>query len=85
MRESYWGKYTRTFDAEVMQRVIIEMVEEAGVEVLLRATVVDTVMKDGVMNGLIIRTKSGESLVLAKAFVDASGDGDGSGDGEGSI
>ncbi len=25
------------FDAEVMQRVIIEMVEEAGVEVLLRA------------------------------------------------
>ena len=76
VRESYWGKYTGTFDAETMQRVIIEMVEESGVEVLLRATVTETVMKDGAMHGLIIRTKSGESLVLAKAFVDASGDGD---------
>jgi hypothetical protein len=76
VRESYWGKYTGTFDAEVMQRVIIEMVEEAGVEVLLRANVVDTVMKDNAMSGLIIRTKSGESLVLGKAFIDASGDGD---------
>jgi hypothetical protein len=76
VRESYWGKYTGTFDAEVMQRVIIEMVEEAGVEVLLRASVVETVMKDGALHGLIIRTKSGESLVLAKSFVDASGDGD---------
>jgi hypothetical protein len=76
VRESYWGKYTGTFDAETMQRVIIEMVEESGVEVLLRATVTETVMKDGAMHGLVIRTKSGESLVLAKAFVDASGDGD---------
>ncbi len=76
VRESYWGKYTGTFDAETMQRVIIEMVEESGVEVLLRATVTETVMKDGAMHGLVIRTKSGESLVLAKAFIDASGDGD---------
>ncbi|HEY1779047.1 MAG TPA: FAD-dependent oxidoreductase [Roseiarcus sp.] len=76
VRESYWGKYTGTFDPETMQRVIIEMVEQAGVEVLLRATVVDTVMKERAMQGLVIRTKSGESLVLAKAFVDASGDGD---------
>lgn len=76
VRESYWGKYTGTFDAEVMQRVIIEMVEEAGVEVLLRATVVQTVMKETSVQGLIIRTKAGESLVLAKAFIDASGDGD---------
>lgn len=76
VRESYWGKYTGTFDAETMQRVIIEMVEESGVEVLLRATVTETVQKDGGLHGLIIRTKSGESLVLAKAFIDASGDGD---------
>lgn len=76
VRESYWGKYTGTFDAEVMQRVIIEMVEEAGVEVLLRASVVDTILGDGALRGLVIRAKSGESIVLAKAFIDASGDGD---------
>src|SRR5205823_3292518 len=28
VRTSYWGSYTGAFDAEVMQRVIIEMVEE---------------------------------------------------------
>jgi hypothetical protein len=76
VRESYWGKYTGTFDAETMQRVIIEMVEEARVEVLLRATVVETVVRDNALQGLLIRAKSGQSLVLAKAFVDASGDGD---------
>jgi hypothetical protein len=76
VRESYWGKYTGTFDAEVMQRVIIEMVEEAGVEVLLRATVTGTVAEEGTLRGLVIRTKSGESLVLGKVLIDASGDGD---------
>jgi hypothetical protein len=76
VRESYWGKYTGTFDAEVMQRVIIEMVEEAGVEVLLRAMVTDAVMTENKLDGLLIQTKSGRKLVLGKAFVDASGDGD---------
>lgn len=76
VRESYWGKYTGTFDAETMQRVIIEMVDEAHVEVLLRAQVVDVAMQDDTLKGLIIHTKSGQKLVLAKAFVDASGDGD---------
>lgn len=80
IRESYWGKFTGTFDAETMQRVIIEMIEEAGVEVLLRAVVTEAVMQhDGSNNGvhgLLIQTKSGTSLVLAKAFIDASGDGD---------
>ena len=76
VRESYWGKYTGTFDAEVMQRVIIEMVEEAGVEVLLRAMVTGVVMDGERLEGLTIQTKSGTSLVLAKVFIDASGDGD---------
>jgi hypothetical protein len=76
IRETYWGKYTGTFDAEVMQRVIIEMVEEAGVEVLLRAMVTGVVMDGDKLEGLTIQTKSGTSLVLAKAFIDASGDGD---------
>ncbi|MDQ0475383.1 FAD-dependent oxidoreductase [Labrys wisconsinensis] len=76
VRTSYWGSYTGAFDAEVMQRVIIELVEEAGVEVLLRAQAVEAVMAGDRLEGLAVRTKSGTRLVLAKAFVDASGDGD---------
>jgi len=75
-RESYWGAYTGSFDAETMQRVIIEAVEEAGVEVLLRAQVVATVNHDRRVAGLEIQTKSGRKLVLAKVIVDSSGDGD---------
>ncbi|MCF8565580.1 FAD-dependent oxidoreductase [Alicyclobacillus tolerans] len=75
-RESYWGAYTGAFDAEVMQRVVIEAIEEAGVEVLLRAQVVQTMKEGGHLRGLQIQTKSGSKLVLAKVFIDASGDGD---------
>ncbi|MDQ2735419.1 MAG: FAD-dependent oxidoreductase [Pseudomonadota bacterium] len=76
IRESYWGKYTGAFDAETMQRVIIELIEEAGFEVLLRAQVTDVVMESDRLSGLVIMTKSGPQLVLAKAFIDSSGDGD---------
>jgi hypothetical protein len=76
VRESYWGRYTGAFDAETMQRVIIELVEEAGIEILLRAQVTDVVKEDSRLSGLIIMTKSGAQLVLSKTFIDASGDGD---------
>jgi NADPH-dependent 2,4-dienoyl-CoA reductase/sulfur reductase-like enzyme len=76
VRESYWGKYSGAFDAETMQRVIIELVEDAGIEVLLRAQVTDVIKEGNRLSGLIIMTKSGAQLVLAKAFIDASGDGD---------
>jgi hypothetical protein len=75
-RKSYWGAYTGVFDAEVMQRVIIEAVEDAGLEVLLRAPVVDVIKAGNRVRGLKVQTKSGEKLVLGKVFVDASGDGD---------
>jgi hypothetical protein len=76
VRESYWGKYTGAFDAETMQRVIIELVEEAGIEILLRAQVTEVVMLGKRLSGLIIMTTSGPQLVLAKVFIDSSGDGD---------
>lgn len=76
IRSTRWGTYTGTFDAEVMQRVIIEAIEDASVEVLLRAQVTQAVMEGNRLRGLEIRTKSGAKLVLARVFIDASGDGD---------
>jgi hypothetical protein len=75
-RQSYWGAYTGAFDAEVMQRVIIEVMEEAGVEVLLRAQVIRAVKQGQTLRGLEIQTKSGSKLVMGKVFIDSSGDGD---------
>ncbi|MBT9330146.1 FAD-dependent oxidoreductase [Paracidobacterium acidisoli] len=76
LRSSYWGAYTGSFDAETLQRVILEAIDEAGVEVLLRAQIVGTVMEDRTLRGVEIQTKSGRKLVFAKVSVDASGDGD---------
>ncbi|MHB8770262.1 MAG: FAD-dependent oxidoreductase [Syntrophales bacterium] len=76
VRSSYWGKYTGQFDAEVMQRVVIELVEEAGVEVLLHSPVTDVLMRGRRIKGLLAATKSGSQVILAKVFIDASGDGD---------
>lgn len=76
IRSSYWGKYTGQFDSEVMQRVVIEVVEEAGVEVLLHSPVSDVLMKGRRVQGIRVETKSGPQLILAKIFIDCSGDGD---------
>jgi len=73
---SYWGTYSGVFDSEVMQRVIIETVEEAGVEVLLFAHVTGVVLDGNVLRGVELHTKGGPQVALAKTVVDASGDGD---------
>jgi hypothetical protein len=75
-RESYWGKYTGSFDSEAMQRLIIEAIDAAGVEVLLHAQALSAVKEGNALRGLGIQTKSGQKLVLGKVFIDSSGDGD---------
>ena len=75
-RVSYWGPYTSIFDPEVMQRVILELLEESRVEVLLHARIDDAIMEGRIARGVGVHVKSGHKLVLGKAIVDASGDGD---------
>lgn len=76
VRHSYWGTYSGVFDAEIMQRVIIEVLEEARVEVLLFTDVNDVVHDHARVAGVQLGTKSGTQLAFAGAIVDASGDGD---------
>lgn len=75
-RESFWGAYTGAFDAETMERVMMEAVEETRLEVLLHAPVVQAVKQGDVLRAVEIQTKSGRKLIAGKAFVDATGDGD---------
>lgn len=75
-RVSYWGPYTSIFDPEVMQRVILELLDESRVEVLLHARVNDAILEGRTVRGVSVHVKSGHKLILAKATVDASGDGD---------
>ncbi|HWT81685.1 MAG TPA: FAD-dependent oxidoreductase [Candidatus Methylomirabilis sp.] len=75
-KASYWGPFTSIFDPEVMQRVILELLEESGAEILLHARIDDAILEGQTVRGIGIHVKSGHKLVLAKATVDATGDGD---------
>lgn len=63
-------------DPEVYKRVVIEMLEEAGVHVLLHSLVVGARTDENRVTHLLIENKSGRSAVAGGWFIDATGDGD---------
>lgn len=65
-----------TIDAEAMKYVMVEMVEEAGVQVFLHCWGADAITTDGAVRGAVFETKLGRLAILAKNVVDATGDGD---------
>ncbi len=64
------------YEPEAMKRLLDDMMEEAGVDVLFYTFVADAIVKDDVVKGIIIQNKSGRQAVFAKQVVDATGDGD---------
>lgn len=63
-------------DPEAAKSVLDQIVQEAGVDVLLHSMVAGAIVRDGRINGIIVENKSGRSAILAKVTVDATGDGD---------
>ncbi len=71
-----YDRKSRAYDAEVMKIVADQMVEEAGVQLMLHSLVVDAVMEGNFIRGVLVENKSGRQRVMAKVVVDATGDGD---------
>jgi len=66
-----------TVDAEAAKYLMIEMIEEAGVQVFLHCWGVDAIMNgDNTVAGVVFESKAGRQAILAKVVVDATGDGD---------
>jgi len=65
-----------TVDAEAVKYVMLEMIEEAGVDVFLHCWGVDTILKGHMVRGAVFESKSGRQAILAKVVIDATGDGD---------
>jgi 2-polyprenyl-6-methoxyphenol hydroxylase-like FAD-dependent oxidoreductase len=63
-------------DWEIFKGLIFDMLEEAGVRILLHVMAVDTIRKDSLVRGVIIEGKSGREAILARTVVDTTGDGD---------
>jgi len=64
------------FDPEAVKLVAAEMCLEVGVELRLHTFVVDTLVEDGAVTGVIVASKSGLEAIRAKVTVDCSADAD---------
>ena len=79
----YFGKlepgscpYAVSFDPEILKGVALEMLDEAGVELLLHATFSTAICEDRSIKAVVVETKSGRLALSAQVYIDATGDGD---------
>ncbi len=67
--------YVVPFDPEIFKLVALEMLDAAGVELLLHALASGTI-NDGPLQGVVFETKSGPLVIRARVVIDCTGDGD---------
>lgn len=65
-----------TIDPELLKNTYYDMLREAGVDILLYTVVCDVIMEGSRVVGVIGQSKTERVAYLAKAVIDASGDGD---------
>ena len=63
-------------EPEAVKNVGLEMLLESGVEVLLYAFCAGVIKEENHLKGIIIESKSGREVILAKTIIDCTGDAD---------
>lgn len=63
-------------DTELYKLVVFEMLEEAGVQVLVNTLLAGAVMEGSQIKGVLTESRSGREAIFAKAFVDCTAYGD---------
>jgi hypothetical protein len=66
--------WSPTIDPEWLKVVSLDLLREAGAQVLLHSWVVRTIVEDECVRGVVFESKQGRRAILAKVVVDASGD-----------
>ena len=61
---------------EEFKWLLLEMMEEAGVRILLHSMIVDVILDGGALRGVVLESKSGRQAILADMVVDCTGDAD---------
>ena len=70
------GLWHRNTDPEKHKLVLDRMVKKYNCDVLFQAQVIDSIVENDAIVGVVIQTKTGPKAIMAKQFVDASGDSD---------
>lgn len=68
--------YSYAFDTEAFKKYTLQMVREAGCDILFHVFFSDVIMENNTVKGVVIETKSGRMAVMGKVIIDATGDGD---------
>lgn len=63
-------------EQEAVRTVALNMLVDAGVEIMFYVFFAGVVMEDETIKGVIIESKSGREVILAKVIIDCSGDAD---------
>ncbi len=64
------------FDPEIFKHLMVGMLQEQGVELLFHTYIVDSMVEESAIKGIIIENKGGRQAIRAKVVLDASGDAD---------
>ena len=70
------GHWHRNSDPEKHKLILDRMTIEAGVDLLLVSHVVDAIVENGCVRGVVVENKTGRQAILAKRIVDCTGDAD---------
>ena len=74
--EKVKGLWHRNTDPEKHKLVLDRMVKKYHSDVLFQAQVIDSIVENDTMKGVVIQTKTGPKAIMGKQFIDASGDSD---------
>jgi hypothetical protein len=69
-------EHTAWVDPELLKCVLNDMVEEAGVKLLLHSWGTRALVEKGKVTGVLFESKSGRQAVLGEIIIDGTGDGD---------
>jgi hypothetical protein len=76
MNASLQVNHYQVLDTEVFKYIADQMVQETDIRPLLHTQIVDVLLEDGSIIGVITESKSGRQAILAKRVIDATGDAD---------
>ncbi len=75
----HFGSYSwrnAPYDPEAAKLVLFEMIEEAGVKLLLHSYVTGAVKEGNQVRGVVVENKSGQQIICGKVICDGTADGD---------
>lgn len=72
----YGKTWVATHDCATYKKVATDILRGEGAQILYHTEMVDVIVEDDALTGLVLHTRSGFTRVMAKRVIDASGDAD---------